>query len=887
MMDDAPRFLHLGLHWDIEWRQTRLASARRYCAILGYVVDRLLDDASPITRFSVDSNGHLLEQVAEFDPPLFARVRECIAKGLITPGPWYVHTEPLQVSGESLIRNLQAGQALADGLGRSSTVAYSPDAGGFPAQLPQILSKCGIKSFVGWRGVTGSEHDPIFWWRGPDGSQILAWEMTDGIGDYTGTDLFDDEGRPAASLRDRWSAASGRWRHIAPFWICAVSGKLERFERFLNANPQITQVSSDEYGAAVSPAVTSHYSGELRDSHTAVLMAGAPSARVRYKRATRSLERMLVRSAEPMAAIALLAAGVNYANPLRAAWHALLNNLAEDIVRGCAKDEVYYGAWYRDSQARDLLDETTNEMMLKLARTVDFGFLHEGETGFILINTSADAADGIIEVALDIPMDHSADLEIFDHQRNLIPASYLDSSPTSTIRYLDDMAAAPSRVLNRLRFALDMRQGHIPSFGYRCFGARYRGLGRPTDERGYGRWLLPPVQAPVPSLVMTNDIFRVEIRSDGSLDILELSSGEWIRGSHVLADAGDRGDLYNFDPVPGSATVTTAGTPCSMAMIASTSLTQTVRCEWRLLVPAGINESRTARSAEQRPLLVRTDMTLTAGSKIIDFRTRIENSSHDHKLTAWFFLNSITDAVDVHQQFAVVRRDIRRHSSRGHFEDSQGMGPQLDFVALRTAQRTLLLANEGIPGYEVKDVGTDTAIGITLLRAVGTSSRPYLSTRPAKCGPSLPTPDAQLEGSTDVRYGLAFGAGYWADDTILAVARRWLSRVLCYQLAYSELTVGWRYPALGSMVRVTPACVEVTALKPALDGAGVIVRFWNPCHEPSNVRVGFASEILEAYMCDLRELYSQSLELSRGEVSCRVMPGEIVTIYVRTKEPDR
>ena len=48
-------------------------------------------------------------------------------------GPWYVLADELVPSGESLIRNLLAGQADAERLGGRTEVLYSPDAFGHPA----------------------------------------------------------------------------------------------------------------------------------------------------------------------------------------------------------------------------------------------------------------------------------------------------------------------------------------------------------------------------------------------------------------------------------------------------------------------------------------------------------------------------------------------------------------------------------------------------------------------------------------------------------------------------------------------------------------------------------------------------------------------------------
>ena len=55
-------------------------------------------------------------------------------------------------SGETQVRNLLEGRRVADRVGRCSTVAYTPDSFGHPAQFPQLLAGFGLGPFVYWRG---------------------------------------------------------------------------------------------------------------------------------------------------------------------------------------------------------------------------------------------------------------------------------------------------------------------------------------------------------------------------------------------------------------------------------------------------------------------------------------------------------------------------------------------------------------------------------------------------------------------------------------------------------------------------------------------------------------------------------------------------------------
>ena len=56
-------------------------------------------------------------------------------------GPWYVLPDEFLASGESLIRNLIFGKAIAEELGDYCPVGYLPDQFGHIAQMPQLLRR--------------------------------------------------------------------------------------------------------------------------------------------------------------------------------------------------------------------------------------------------------------------------------------------------------------------------------------------------------------------------------------------------------------------------------------------------------------------------------------------------------------------------------------------------------------------------------------------------------------------------------------------------------------------------------------------------------------------------------------------------------------------------
>ena len=66
----------------------------------------------------------------------------------------------------------------------------------------------------------------------------------------------------------------------------------------------------------------------------------------------------------------------------------------------------------------------------------------------------------------------------------------------------------------------------------------------------------------------------------------------------------------------------------------------------------------------------------------------------------------------------------------------------------------LAVLAEGVMEYEV----TGTELAVTLLRCVGTISRPQIATRNWAAGPDIATPEAQMQGDTEFALGILPGA---------------------------------------------------------------------------------------------------------------------------------
>jgi alpha-mannosidase len=130
------------------------------------------------------------------------------------------------------------------------------------------------------------------------------------------------------------------------------------------------------------------------------------------------------------------------------------------------------------------------------------------------------------------------------------------------------------------------------------------------------------------------------------------------------------------------------------------------------------------------------------------------------------------------------------------------------------------------------EVRPDGAIALTLLRCTGDLSRHDLRTRPGPAGPGTATPLAQCPGALEARLSLFAGL----DPAAARDAELGLRAVTA---GPAPLAAAGR-----ALVELEPRGLVLSALKPAEQGPGLVLRVLNPGDTAvaARVRPGFAFE---------------------------------------------
>ena len=169
---------HIDPVWQWEWEEgaAETISTFRVAA----------DFCEQFDGFVFNHNEALLYRwVEEYEPALFARIQRLVAEGKWhIMGGWHLQPDCNMPSGESFIRQAQEGLSyFQEKFGVRPTTAINFDPFGHTRGLVQILKKCGYDSYLICRPGKSfiTLPDDVFEWEGYDGSRVMVRRQCDDV----------------------------------------------------------------------------------------------------------------------------------------------------------------------------------------------------------------------------------------------------------------------------------------------------------------------------------------------------------------------------------------------------------------------------------------------------------------------------------------------------------------------------------------------------------------------------------------------------------------------------------------------------------------------------------------------------------------------------------
>ena len=910
----TPAVLHLvpHTHWDREWYEP----FQRFRLRLVDMVDGVLDRAEADRRFCFTFDGQtaMLEDYLEIRPEAEARIRALVATGQLAVGPWRILSDEFLVSGETLVRNLEAGVARAERFGRVMAVGYLPDEFGHAAQIPQLLRLAGFGHAAVWRGVPAAVDRHAFHWSAPDGSTVRTEYLVGGYGNAAGLFAYPDVAVAGRRLLERLAPFFGPDPVLAMYGADHAAPLPELLE-------VVDEINRRQDGYQVRLATLAGYvlhetgadgqelprwQGELRSSARANILMGVISARVGLKAACARAERLLARYAEPLQALH----GTGWPEAfLELGWRRLVESSGHDSITGCGADAVADHVAVRLGEAAQLGSGLAERVAAEVAARVPRGAV-------ALLNPSPFARSGLVDLDLAVPdgWDEVA-LELADGR--LVATQEVGRSPALVhgetlpgsrlaglfrrvhgrelyhrvvngvrveldgghrlVVEVDDHPDPPFLDMDELRTEVETAAAAAPQAEWevrvvtpprrRLLAAvPVPPLGWTAVAPGRGRGSLPgPVEPVVAGPGMLgNGLVSVEVNRDGTLRV---RAGEVVLdGVGQLVDGGDAGDLYNYAP-PERDLVVSKPEWVDVAAVAGGPLRGELAVRRTFRWPVGLDPAGTGRSGERAAATTVLHAELRAGEPFLRLRALVDNPCRDHRVRLHVPLAGPAERSFAEGQFAVVERGTSAEG--GHGEVPLPTFPASGFV---DAGGVAVLLDQ-VTEYEL--VTEPPELALTLLRAVGQISRDHHRYREEPAGPQTPTPGAQCLGTLVAGLAVYPHPGAWHEDEVLTFME-------CFR--HDLLAAPGTGDRRGGVRGLERAGLSV-------DGAGVVLSSLRrrgdwlelrlACQHPSPTTATIGGGLVAARAADLLGRPGPDLPVAGGALRLDLRAWEIRTVQLR------
>ncbi|NJN17924.1 MAG: glycoside hydrolase [Oscillochloris sp.] len=664
----------LSTHWDREWYLPFQAFRFRLVQLLDQVLDGMADGRLR-GPFTSDGQALLIEDYLEVRPERRAEIEQRARAGMLAIGPWYSVPDEFLVGGESLVRNLRMGIAVARTFGgEPSRAGWVCDQFGHISQLPQIFAGFGIQGTFLWRGVnaTATRH---FRWRGADGTILPTYRFGD-VGYCSFAFRVRRTDRPDVRLDqedfranlEQFLAAEAEHTIPPPLlifdggdhlaWDTEAYRAVAGYAHWEDAPFALTHSSLDAYLAELLPhagAISSEISGELRepasmpqaqDRHW--LIPGTLASRVWIKQENAACESLLLDWAEPLSAWANLTLNRNYApGLLDTAWRWLLQNHPHDSMGGCSVDQVHADMRYRFSQCRQIATELANDAAQQLAAAA--APASDGEVRVVVFNPLPRPLAEVVTLDLEIPPDWPKFQEFFGFEP--LPALRIYNSTGAELAYqrvsqelsrtrvmLSPLAFPDPQRVHVVRVALPLR---IPALGYTTLTLRPGELDALPPHPSITPSARPIRHPNRPGLAtsersMENAVLGVVIEPNGSLCVTDKRNGATYTRLLTFEDSADIGDGWYHGVALADEVRSSTAAPASVALLHDGPQLTSFRIRTELRLPACFDFTHMRRSADEITQLIDSIITLRRDSDRIEVETSVHNLVADHRLRVLF-----------------------------------------------------------------------------------------------------------------------------------------------------------------------------------------------------------------------------------------------------------
>ena len=211
----------------------------------------------------------------------------------------------------------------------------------------------------------------------------------------------------------------------------------------------------------------------------------------------------------------------------------------------------------------------------------------------------------------------------------------------------------------------------------------------------------------------------------------------------------------------------------------------------------------------------------------------------------------------VENNFDVIERETTPWEG---WQNPSNCQKQTNFVDVNDGKVGLMIANMGLPEYEVLRDGENT-IALTILRSVGELGDWGV----------FPTPEAQCLGKNVAEYSIVAHEGDYTGERAYEEA---------YNLNTPMLALQGDFKAEDSLVSIKGENVVLSAFKKAEEGDSIIVRIFNISDKEENFQIKVNRDVKEINEVNLNEELIEKLEVKENAINGIISKKQIKTFEI-------
>lgn len=820
------------MHWDREWYFTTEESRILLVNNMEEIMNRLESDPE-YKYYVLDGQTAVLEDYFAIKPENTERVKALVEAGKLIIGPWYSQTDTMQVSGESIVRNMMYGIRDCMKFGDAMKIGYLPDSFSMSSQLPMIYNGFDITRAMFWRGCSERHgtNKTEFLWQSNDGSEVTAQVLPLGyaIGKYlpqdeeglrarldkyfpvlekpsVTKDILLPNGHDQMPIQKDIFEVMDKLREIYPDREFSMSRFEEVFEKVEAARDQLDTIK-----------------GEFNDGKYMRVHRTISSTRMDIKLIHAEIENKIVNILEPLASIAWTLGFEYHHGLIEKMWKESMKNHAHDSIGCCCSDKVHAEILNRYILADDM---ATNLIHFYKRKIVDHMPDREGCDKLAMFNLSPYEREEVVNTTITI---RAQEFSIFDENENPVEYFIQDKRQIDPGK-VDRQIVHYGNYDPFMEFDIQIKRT-VPAMGFTTLHIQgnEKGAVKVAEQKDY---------------LLENEYYRINVNDNGTLTIFDKETEQVFDQVLRLENGSDDGDEYDYSPSRQEWLLYSDEFPVETS-IDHQGFQSVANIAFRMSVPANLTE-REERTGQNGFVEAECQVVLKQGSRRIEVRMELDNQADDHRVRVLVPTPFVSETVVADNQFGCITRPTNDPAMAVWEEEKWKEAPVpvyqlMNFAALENGKAGMAIMSNGLREFEViasqGDENRDT-FALTLFRGIGVLGKEELLLRPGRpSGIKIPTPDSQVRGKLVCEFTLCGFSGNHIDANIMTQARDNVTQIECYnKIPYNamKLNVGEQnLPMSFSLLSKQQSGAVLSVLKKAEDEDALIMRVYNPAETGS------------------------------------------------------